>query len=86
MKNVSLVSIFGLMLPALIAGCATDGSLTTKQWKCEANNLINSNYTGGDYAMIHLAPYESGGRYKVTKEGSTATGTTANGTKFVCTE
>jgi hypothetical protein len=47
---------------------------------------VNSRYTGGDTALIHLQGFSSGGNYPVTKsaDGNVATGTTANGTAFQC--
>ena len=60
--------------------------VVAKKWVCEAPNMISFDYSGGAWANIHLSPYSSGGSYQVVKDGSTATGVTANGTKFVCKE
>lgn len=57
-----------------------------KKWGCKAPNLVTFRYSGGDNAYIHLSPYSYGGDYRVTKNGITATGETANGTTFVCKE
>jgi len=67
-----------------VSGCATTGDGAT--WKCTAQGLVNSYYTGSDSAMIHLQGFSYGGSYKVTKnaQGTEATGTTANGTPFTC--
>lgn len=62
-------------------------SAAPKTWKCSAAGLVNASYDGGDGAYVHLTGFSSGGTYPVTKNkaGTTATGTTANGTKFTCT-
>lgn len=67
-----------------ISGCATTGDGET--WKCTAQGLVNSYYTGSDSAMIHLQGFSSGGSYKATKnaQGTVATGITANGTPYTC--
>ena len=69
---------------ATVSGCATTGDGAS--WKCLAQGLINSHYTGSESAMIHLQGFSSGGSYKVAKnaQGTEATGTTANGTPFKC--
>ncbi len=69
---------------AAISGCATTGD--GANWKCSAQGLVNSYYTGSDSAMIHLQGFASGGNYNVIKnaQGTEATGTTANGTPFAC--
>jgi hypothetical protein len=81
--RTTLVSLVALAAIA-ISGCATPGDGAS--WKCSAQGLVNSHYTGSDYAMIHLQGYSSGGNYKVTKntQDTEATGTTANGTPFKC--
>ena len=73
-----------VLMAAAIAGCATTGD--GSNWKCSAKGLVNSYYVGLDTAMIHLEGFSSGGNYKVTKNapGTEATGTTANGTPFMC--
>ena len=56
-----------------------------KKWVCTVPShaqLISYSYDGGNWANIHLAPYSSGGSYRVTKSGAEATGTTGNGTPF----
>lgn len=79
-KELSLV----VLAAVAISGCATTGD--SANWKCSAQGLVNSHYTGSDSAMIHLQGFSSGGSYKVTKnaQGSEASGTTANGTPFKC--
>lgn len=73
-----------VLLVATISGCATTGDGAS--WKCSAQGLVSSYYTGSDSAMIHLQGFSSGGNYKVTKnaQGTEATGTTGNGTPFTC--
>lgn len=78
--KISLV----IMAVAAVSGCATTGDGAS--WKCSAQGLANSHYTGSDIAMIHLQGFSTGGSYKVTKntQGTEATGVTANGTPFKC--
>lgn len=58
-----------------------------KKWPCSAEHLKDSSYYGGDSAYIHLEAYSHGGKYDVVKdsESNKATGTTKDGTPFVCT-
>lgn len=62
---------------------------TPKKWVCSIPSgvqLISYHYTGGDWANIHIAPFNSGGSYRVKREGDErVVGMTANGTEFVCT-
>lgn len=76
-----------ILTTLLLVACATSGD-SKESWKCEAQNMGNYHYTGGDTAMIRLSQFSTGDRYKVTKnpEGTVATGTTANGTPFKCTK
>lgn len=80
-KQKIALALFAVMI---IAGCATTN--TGAKWECSAPSMINSFYTGGSYAMIHLSEFATGGSYKVklNEQGNTATGTTANGTAFRC--
>jgi len=73
-----------IMAVAAVSGCATTGDGAS--WKCSAQGLANSHYTGSDIAMIHLEGFSTGGSYKVTQnaQGTEATGVTANGTPFKC--
>ncbi len=92
----AILGISAFFLGLSLAGCVATApvgqsapssvQVVKKQWTCEASNLKASNYSGGAYAYVHLSSYSSGGSYPVVKEGSTATGTTADGTKFVCKE
>ncbi len=68
----------------LLSGCVS--SQNGSNWQCSANGMINSSYSGGNTAMIHLSGYSRGGHYKVSKNeaGTVATGNTGNGTPFVC--
>lgn len=72
------------MAVAAVSGCTTTGDGAS--WKCSAQGLANSHYTGSDIAMIHLQGFSTGGSYKVTQnaQGTEATGVTANGTPFKC--
>lgn len=83
MKKTSLIS--ALLFVLLLSGCATTKDGAT--WKCTANGLVDSMYSGGDYAYIHLQGFSKGGDYKVqlNNQKTVATGTTANGTPFTCT-
>lgn len=91
MKSAYLVSgIIGSLLT--VAGCTTTESdtsaaaSTTAAWTCTADNLVDSRYSGGSSAYIHLKGYGSGGRYRVTRQSDgTATGKTKDGTPFTCT-
>lgn len=60
-----------------------------KKWVCTVPSgvhLISYQYTGGDWASIHIAPFNSGGSYRVKRDGDDkVVGVTANGTEFVCT-
>ena len=69
-----------------VSACNTTGARDDGNWKCSADGLVNSQYDGSDYAMIHLAGYSKGGNYKVTKnpEGTEAKGRTRHGTPFTC--
>lgn len=82
MKSMGVMTV--VLVAAALAGCAaTPGS---GSWQCSADGLVNAHYTGGDSAMIHLQGFSSGGQYPVKKngQGTEASGTTANGTPFVC--
>ena len=68
----------------VLAGCASTGE--GSKWACSAQGLVNSNYSGGGYAMVQLQGFASGGSYKVAKNSAAteAKGVTANGTPFLC--
>ncbi len=55
-------------------------------WACSAPGMISGSYDGGSSAYIHLQGFNSGGNYSVSRNGTTAKGTTANGTPFTCRE
>jgi len=63
------------------------GAPAKKKWSCTAPGLVSAAYDGGSSAYVHLKGYSEGGHYSVTlnSKGTSATGVTANGTKFVCT-
>ena len=67
-----------------VAGCATTGD--GGKWACTAAEIQNSSYDGSDVAFVHLLGYPNGRSYPVVKnsQGNEATGTTGNGTPFVC--
>ena len=55
------------------------------KWVCTAPNMVSGRYTGGDWAFIHLAAYQSGGSYKLLeKSESVVKGVTKDGTPFEC--
>ena len=84
MKNFScyLPALSGLIV--VLSACASPGGGAS--WACSASGLMNSYYTGGSTALIHLQGFSAGGNYPVTKnaDGNMATGTTGNGTAFQC--
>lgn len=84
MRNFSWFwpALCGLVM--VLSACTSPG--VSPSWVCSASGLVNSHYTGGSTALIHLQGFSSGGNYPVTKsaDGSVATGTTANGTAFQC--
>jgi hypothetical protein len=67
-----------------VAGCATTGD--GSKWTCTAAGIQNSSYDGSDFAFVHLSGFPNGRSYPVVKnsQGNEATGTTGNGTPFVC--
>ncbi len=69
---------------AALAASTLDVAGQAKAWTCNAPGLLNSSYSGGDTAYIHLSGFQTGGVYKVAKKGNVATGKTANGTTFTC--
>lgn len=73
----------GLALAFLAIGCIP---ASAAGWTCSAPGLISGSYDGGDSAYIHLTGFSNGNNYPVAKKGSRATGTTKNGTRFVCTQ
>ena len=90
------MKVFALILAALAVG--TVASLAhsqerqvaekDKKWTCTVPShaqLISAHYTGGKWANIHIAPFNSGGSYQATRDGDVAKGVTANGTEFTCT-
>ena len=85
--SFGVISTSGCVATApVVVGSPSSPSETQKKWACQAPNLVTANYTGGGYAYVHLSGFTTGGNYPVVKNGSIATGTTANGTKFTCSE
>ena len=83
-RHLSLVVlVLGFCLSA--GAQKQDGS---KKWICTVPSdaqLISYRYTGGNWADIHIAPFQSGGSYRIAKKDDTmVTGTTENGTPFTC--
>jgi hypothetical protein len=57
----------------VLSGCVSTGD--GSKWTCSAEGLVNSNFTGGDFAMIQLQGFASGGSYKVGRiQAPSATG------------
>ena len=83
-----------LALPAaaiilVLGACQTTEQTSSEDdgtWKCEAKGIANFRYDGGATAYIHLNPYYKGNDYPVSLNSTQteATGTTGNGTPFVC--
>ncbi|MBV1864203.1 MAG: hypothetical protein KUG74_07165 [Rhodobacteraceae bacterium] len=74
-------------LAAIIGFVLIAGNAHAAGWSCTAEKLKDYRYNGGKYAMIHISPYQSGGRYKVVKVSATdVTGKTKDGTSFACTK
>ena len=75
------VSFFCLApLPAQTAAPAVEA-----KWVCNADNMVSGRYSGGDWAIIHLAAYAYGGSYKIAEKGeSVVKGKTKDGTPFEC--
>lgn len=55
------------------------------KWVCTAPNMVSGRYTGGDWAFIHLAAYQSGGSYRLLEKSEfVVKGVTKDGTPFEC--
>jgi hypothetical protein len=83
LKIVACLGTAGLVVASL---GLTSGSLAQGGWTCTAPGLVSFQYTGGATAYIHLSAFPTGGTYAVTLNAAKtqASGTTANGTRFVC--
>ena len=77
--------IFGWSI-VLFAAATVGGPASAEAWTCSASGMVSGSYDGGSSAYIHLTGYPNGGTYPVQKQGKRATGTTRNGTKFVCVQ
>ncbi len=75
---------FAMIAAALLGALSPALAQPGGTWTCSAPGLVNGEYSGGDSAYIHLTGFSSGGRYAVNRQGNTATGVTANGTRFTC--
>jgi hypothetical protein len=64
----------------------TSISAHAEGWSCSAPGMVSGSYDGGSSAYIHLTGFPSGGTYPVQKQGKRASGTTKNGTRFVCVQ
>ncbi|MBX9647841.1 MAG: hypothetical protein K2X57_12380 [Xanthobacteraceae bacterium] len=73
-----------LLLPALLVLLTSNAK--AEGWACSAPGIVEGSYDGGGMAYIHLQGFPDGKPYAVVKKGKTATGTTSNGTKFVCAQ
>jgi len=62
------------------------GAPAKKKWSWTAPGLVSAAYDGGSSAYVHLKGYSEGGHDAVTlnSKGTSASGVTANGTRFVC--
>jgi len=74
-----LLALAGMVM-VLAPAAAQHGA----SWVCSAPNLVRGEYSGGTDAYIHLSGFSRGSRYAVQQQGRTATGVTANGTRFTC--
>lgn len=85
MRSLKMVMVVAGVLA--VVGCASSKS-DGADWKCSAQGLVSSKYTGGEHATIQLQNFTSAGTYKVTKnaQANEATGTTANGVPFKCSK
>jgi|APDOM4702015118_1054815.scaffolds.fasta_scaffold01614_5 hypothetical protein len=88
----SLIAFAGLAALIVVGAAAAQEKQPAekpKKWVCSIPSgvqLISYHYTGGDWANIHIAPFNTGGSYRVKRDGDDkVVGTTANGTEFVCT-
>lgn len=83
LRDATLRYAMPIIALALVA-CATSND--SERWTCMADGMVNSHYSGGDTAMIHLKSYSSGGHYRVTRsgDGTVANGVSADGTGFQC--
>jgi hypothetical protein len=81
MKRTCFVS-----LAAILVSHAMPAVAQNAKWVCSAPGLVSASYDGGQSAYVHLTGFNRGGTYPVemNKAKTQATGTTANGTKFVC--
>jgi hypothetical protein len=84
MLKSSLIICLGLSL--FLAFSVGPVSAEKNEWKCDADDIEDFNFNGGDYAYIHLSSYSSGDDYSVTfnETKTVATGTTGDGTPFTC--
>jgi hypothetical protein len=75
---------FLALVAIAVSGCATTGD--GGKWICTAAGIQNSSYDGSNFAFVHLSGFPNGRNYPVVKnsQGNEATGTTGNGTPFVC--
>lgn len=88
MKKAAKTSLGAIALAAILStSAAIAGTVDAGNgWTCTADKIKNAKYDGSARAYIHLDPYGRGERYKVALNAANteATGTTGNGTPFVC--
>ena len=70
----------------VLSGAAQAAPAGVGAWNCSVPGMVSGQYDGGSSAYIHLSAFSTGGHYSVQKSGKKATGTTANGTRFTCTQ
>lgn len=83
------MSMRSMIFSALVCACVPTlacAQTAYTAWKCSAPGLRAAKYDGGEKAYVHLEGFSHGGTYKVIRKGKIATGTTANGTSFTCTQ
>jgi hypothetical protein len=68
----------------LYATALLNCSASAEGWTCSASGMVSGSYDEGSSPYIYLTGFPSGGTYTVQKNGKRSTGTTKNGTKFVC--
>lgn len=81
MKSATLAA-----MAILVAVAVSVDPVRAEGWTCSAPGMVSGSYDGGSSAYIHLSGFPDGGTYSVQKQGKRASGTTKNGTKFVCVQ
>lgn len=84
--NTRVKSIILTAMSFLSAVAVSVGPVSAEGWTCSAPGMVSGSYDGGSSAYIHLSGFPDGGTYSVQKQGKRASGTTKNGTRFVCVQ